>query len=580
MLLRIKSLSAELSDYRILPILCWIIFPALIVRGHFTPVLSEAAFLYSSPVCGDTRAWWKAVFICGISLWMLFHLLLCIFAGWRPRCLRFGLLLGLAALSVFISTFFSKYPQTSWLGYTNLYEGAAVLLSYLFAAWYTAEMAYEEKTRLLLVRTIGVVGLINGCHGIAEGFGWHFWQSDLGLWLMGASHGSVAYVFSDSRMAYGTVFQPNHYGMLMAMLSSLALGMYFYETLIKGKIFWLLVLVTGVSGIIFSQSRAGIFTFIGVLIAFAIRNILQSYKGNPSFSRLRKYAIFILLPCCVIAAVIAGSTTMRGAITRLIQRSRSLSGSMPQTVQIKTVDLQDNRLYIHLPDQTLVLEKRSPDTWLVQQGRQSSRRTVLSFGHKDNKGWRTAEIPGASNSRLSYRDQGNIKVSGPDTELYFYSIGSKIWLVDTNNNQLYTTILLPPYSLTGFEGFLNGRGFIWTGALPFVRENLFFGSGPGTFALSFPNLDILSKYRFSQGMNPDKGHGIWVTFLVQLGIIGTLLYCAPVGYALWNRGGMLRIPLFMGAIAYCLCSLTNDSTVGVTPIFCALLGINVADSIA
>ncbi len=74
----------------------------------------------------------------------------------------------------------------------------------------------------------------------------------------------------------------------------------------------------------------------------------------------------------------------------------------------------------------------------------------------------------------------------------------------------------------------------------------------------------------------DKGHGIWITFLVQLGILGLVAFLAPAAYALIRgigRGDALSGPIVLAMIAYLLGSLTNDSTVGVTPIFCVLAGL-------
>lgn len=578
MLARIKSLSLELTDCRIIPILCWILFPALIVRGHFTPVLPEAAFLSSSPVCGDTRSWWKAVFICGIGLWMLFHLIIRTISGWRPQHLRFALLLGLAALSTLISAFLSKYPQTSWLGYTNLYEGTAVLLSYLVAAWYIAEMVSEAKMRLLLVRTIGVVGLINGCHGIAEGFGWHLWQSDFGLWLMGASRGAVMYTFSDSRMAYGTVFQPNHYGMLMAMLGSLAIGMYFYESLRRWRCFWLVVFLSAIGGILFSQSRTGAFTFTSItFIAIIRRVIVKGEKGGRTRTQTWKYVLVF----CVLLALSFGIMPIRRAFNSLLERSRSIFVMMPQSAEIKAVGLQNNQIHISLSDQTIILAKRSPGTWIVNNQGASRRGVLLQFDEMKDDGWHVASIPSLPSGLLYCRDQGNIKLSATDAELNFYSAGTRLWMVDLNNRQLYATMPLIPSSITGFEGLLSGRGFIWTRVFSLIRNCPLWGSGPGTFALSFPNLDLLSRHRFSFDLNADKGHGIWATFLIHLGIIGLLAYCIPVIYIILKGirvNGMMRMPLLMAMLAYCICSLANDSSVGVTPIFCVLLGVTAADS--
>lgn len=578
--------TERMSRCRIIPALAWVVLPTLAVRGHFAPVLGEVGHLWATPIIGDTRSWWKAAFICGIALWMLFHLAMRLLSGWRPCRRVFAILLGLPAIATGLSAFLSLFPQTAWLGYTNLYEGAAVLFSYLVAAWYVSEMMDTDSLRLLLVRVIGGVGFLNGCHGVAEGFGWHFWQSDLGLWILGVSDRStVQYRFSGVRMAYGTVFQPNHYGMLMAMLGSLALGMIFSEKARNWRIFWLATFIVSAAGVFFSNSRAGVFTFLVVAVAFLgvkcillmrNRELLQTVRGRIS----GKIILGVLL-CGLLLSLLFGSASMRTALERLAQRSRSLSFPMAKNPEIQSVGLQDNRIHIRLADRTLLLERRSPGNWLVRQEGPSGRRGVaLQFHPRDDK-WREARIPGITDGTLSYRNEGNIKLAAPDTAMEFYATGARLWAIDPAKKMAYGSLRLSPYPISGHEGLLSGRGFIWSRLWSVIREHPLFGSGPGTFALAFPNQDLLDKQRFSFGMDTDKGHGVWAMFLVQLGVVGFLLYCVPVAYAFFRtcfHGGFLRTPVVMAMSAYAICSLSNDSTVGVTPIFCALVGLGVTDA--
>lgn len=485
-----KSLTTELTNCRNIPALFWIVVPVLVVRMHAVQVLPEAAYLYPVPALGDTRSWWKAVCICGIGLWMVFHFAIRLCTGWRPRHVRFAGLIGAAAIVTLISAFTSEYPMTSWLGYTTFYEGAAVLLSYLIAMCYIAEMTDKENARVALIRTMGVIGLINGFHGIAEGFGWHFWQSDVGAWLMGASPGAVRYTFSGTNIAYGTVFQPNHYGTLMAMLGALALGMCFFEKSRLWRIFWVGATLATFAGLVFSQARVSISAYLGIAAIFFIHHVLKAIRSASGVSGLRRYAspgfVCGIIFCGIVAMLLFGSPAMRATVRRIIQRSQSLSvDSVQKTTQIQAVGLQDNRIYIRLSDQTLLLRRRLPDTWTIQAEGDSTRGTALLFGEEDKSGWRSAVIPGITGGTLLCRSQGNIRLRAPDTNLDFYARGVRLWIVDTNNRQLYASMPLSlAASITGFEGFLSARGYIWTRIWPSIRKHLFFGSGPGTFALS------------------------------------------------------------------------------------------------
>lgn len=571
----VRAMANFLTAGRIVPALVLVVVPALLVRGRYVPVLPETGDFFPAPFFGDTRSWWKAAVLCGCGAWMLVHAAARLAGGWRPRFGRFGVLAAVAAAVTILSALASDYPETSWLGFISLYEGAAALLAYLTAMWYVAEMADSEQARLLLARAAGVVGLVNGLHGVAEGFGWHFWRTAPGLWLMGARRDEVQYVFSDLRMAYGTAFQPNHYGMLMAMLGALALGMAFYESGRRWRIFWFSVLAATAGGLLFSQSRAGVFTFTALAAGFAVRRLRSG--------RIRYGLAVCLAALAIVGAATAGTESGRRAMARWAERSASLFNPTPATAQVRAVGLKDDKILVVLPDTTVFLEKPTPEKWLVQTGvagemKTEEKKTALSFQPEEN-GWAATAIPGVDGGRLAVREAGNAILTAPDTRVEFFSVGSRIFAVDAKNRRLYPELPSSPGRITGMEGFLGGRGFIWSRAMSAFARRPLLGSGPGAFALAFPNRNLLDKHRFSFDTDTDKAHAVWAALLVQLGLAGLVAYCLPAAYAFRSAarsGGRLGAPLFLAMAAYAVCSLANDSTVGVTPVFCALAGLAVA----
>ncbi len=167
--------------------------------------------------------------------------------------------------------------------------------------------------------------------------------------------------------------------------------------------------------------------------------------------------------------------------------------------------------------------------------------------------------------------------------LEFFTRGAELFAVDQTktNLRLRTDIPLSKYVPNGYElsGLLAGRGYIWARSLEQWRERPIFGWGPGSLPLVFPNGELLFKQRYSQNEDEDKGHSLYVASLVQMGAIGALLYFLPFGYALCvaaRNGSALRLPLLLAMAAYLVCGLTNDSTPGVTPLFCVFAGLAAA----
>lgn len=568
----------QMAGCSVLPAFAFAIVPVLILRGTFPFIVPEAQPYWSGYIAGDIRSWWKAVTLIGIALWMLVQTAVRLYAGWRPRERLLPALLGLAALATLVSTLLSPYRQTSWLGYTFHYEGAFALLAYLIAIWYVAEMADSPHSRIWLLRTLGVIALINAAIGFTAGFGFYLWESEFGRWLMGVGGLSVTYNFAGSRMASGTVFQPNHYGMLMATFGVVALGMTPLER--RGwRVFWAVTLTASFCAVLFSQSRAGLFVFVFMTVVYLAWQLVL-YKrrsgGAVSSSRLLAY----IAGFCLVLGGLAAIRDVREAFLRLAVRSASLSNPGKKDYLVKAVGLESNRIRIRLQDDAVLLLARGGGGSWAMRREAGGGVLALAASEPDAEGWLTAAIPEIDGGTLSWNRRGNVHLRAPDVDMEFFSIGTRLYVVDTHY-RLYADLPLTTYEPNGYEGLFNGRGYIWRRSLEAARRNPWFGTGPGTMIMAFPNKDLLNKQRFSQGQDEDKGHGIWASFLVQLGVIGVMLYGLSAGYVIAvavRRGGSFSALLVAGMAAYLICSLTNDSTVGVTPVYCVLAGLAVANA--
>ena len=569
-----------MDSVKLLPLILFAILPVLLVRAKILAIAPDASPFWPMTYHGDANSWWKAVMVCGLALWMAAHATIRFAGGWRPRFPFFALLLLCAALSTLASVCLSAYPRTAWLGYTTLYEGALVLLGYLAAIWYAAEMTDTDRERLLVTRVVGMTGLVNAIHGILEGCGWNFWRTRFGSWLMGVDEGRLTFTFADTNMAYGTQFQPNHYGMFMAMMCMLALGMLWREKSRIWRCLWALTFVCGLAAVVFSNSRTAI-GVCAVVTAGAAVVCLYRRPGRHDgrqidTAALRRTAGVVTATAACIVAVFA----CLGKLDTLGEAAGVLAGRIGKTFSprekeaLESVELSANTIVIHLADRSLALEKRTASRWNARR---------LDTGDRDEfflreKGghWSGAEIPGAAGTALHARADGNLVLTAPGIRLRFFQLGNELFAVD-HKGLLHDTLPdSPKVNLGRLERLLGGRGYTWSRALAVVPQHLLFGSGPGTFAMAFPQYDLVGKQRYLENLDEDKGHGVWITFLVQLGIAGFVLYCLPIAYVSYTvtqRFHGLAPSLAMGMAAFMLGSITNDSTIGVTAAFCLLAGL-------
>lgn len=575
-----QALLRGMYGCRVLPLFFFLVLSVLVVRLHFVSVAPDAAWLWDEMYVGDTRSWWKAVLLVGCSLWMPLFAGICRFGSWRPRRRVVPLLLLMAATAAVISAFLSDYPITAWAGYTTQFEGAVVLLGYLVGVWYACEMLDTDASRLFILRTIGVLGLINSVLGIAKGMGWDMRMTEYGRWLMGAGKGDILYRFGGSEMASGTLFQPNHFGMFMAMYSMVALGMLCVEKKRGWFGFWLAGLSGGLLSVIFSQSRAAVGTCVIIAVAWLLLCARGKFRRCATKEAGKNAQRFFSLPrlvcvvgCC--ALVFLGfSGWVGGAFSRMWERTSFFPA--PDERSDSTIELSENRIRVFGDDAVVVLKKSARSEWAAFRLVVGEERGLSATPEKEEAGWTRLRLAGYPDIIFQYQIDGRAVVRYRDVSLDLFSVEREVYAVDYKNRLHDRVMPAPSAGLPIPDSLFSGRGYIWSRALALVPEHPWFGSGPGSFALVFPNSDLIGKQRYLFGADEDKGHGVWLHFLVQMGIIGTLLFFSPFIYVMataYTRYDASLAPAVLGIAAYAIGSLTNDSTVGVTPAFCVLVGL-------
>ncbi len=568
----LNSISASLHRNRIIPVLAFLVLPVLTVRMSLVTVAPDATSLWDTFFVGDIRSWWKAVFVVGTAVWMIVNSILFLVGAWRPRFSISTVLFVCTIIAVVTSACVSDYPYTTWLGCTAQYEGGAVLLAYLVAMWYTAE---TTDSPLWLYRTVGFLGCINAALGILKGIGYDFWVSDTGRWIIAAGDHSVKSNFADTRLASGTVFQPNHFGMFMVVIAMLSLGMLFYEHRKCWLVFWAINCVAGCVSVIFSHSRAAVIVLFFLLIIFsalmAIRRKRQTETPHHKQSFFRKNWIIPVSGLVVVLVLVFALSDIRGAFNQMI--GRTMTALDTGESDLVAVDLHDGALYLGTKDAAYSLERGRNGDWVAFHRRGG----VQSNAPLDRSSGEWSTVPVSSIDRLTLEeDGGETLLRYDDISLRLIDMGGEVRVVDTHNRVLKTARPAAVANLP-FSGHLfSGRGYIWSRALPLFWNHPWFGSGPGTFALAFPTTDLIGKQRYLDNGNANKGHGIWIHALVELGLVGWLAWFAVIVYVAvvaWRRRGRELLPAIMGAAGYMAESLTNDSTVGVTPVFIVLCGI-------
>lgn len=584
---RLKPFGREMDRWSVLATAAMAILPALCVRHVYLLVPTEYAPLAARLYAADIMAWWKSVLVIGVGLWMIPHLCFRLMAGWRPKFDAFGRLCLAAAGCVLLSMLLSDYPVTARWGVPNQHEGGIVMLSYVLALWYAGVMIRSESQRTWLIRLIGAVALANAAIGIGQGLGWDFWQSGPGRLLLGGGDAPLRFVFSRNGYAYGTLYQPNHYGLFMAMASALAAAARSREDRGVWRIYWTLVVSLSLPAVVFSQSRAAmavvaVCAAAALLSAWRKRAVPSAAPATPAPHPGRRRMIVVSL--CLFGVLAAALLLLDGGRLRRLtvaQWERTVRDFRPIAVAspLKSVRLADNRIQVHVGDRELALVPRGETGWSVRDNEETA---ALAPTGTLPDGSAEYVLPGFPGFVMTQRGDGRIDFVWDDVKLRFFRNGTALFVVtatDSLQTQMTPAAKLPT---GGYDRALGGRIHIWSRALPLVADAPFFGSGPGTFALVFPNGDQVDAQRFFfRDVVEDKAHALWVALAVQTGLCGLLAFSLLFAYCLHaagTGGDRWSGPLFYALLAWALGSLTNDSTVGVTPTALVLAGLAVSGS--
>jgi hypothetical protein len=142
----------------------------------------------------------------------------------------------------------------------------------------------------------------------------------------------------------------------------------------------------------------------------------------------------------------------------------------------------------------------------------------------------------------------------------------------------------------GYERWASSRGYIWSRSLPLLKDTLFIGHGPDTFALYFPQNDFVNKLKYLDTPYTlvDKPHNMYLQIALNTGVLSLVAF---IVFVLWfvisaiklyikpksiNTFYIAGVSCVTAVVGYLVAGLANDSIIGVSTVFWVLLGIGIA----
>jgi O-antigen ligase len=488
-----------------------------------------------------------------------------------------------AVYSIFavLSSFKAEYKEIVIKGFPDRYENIFVLLGYLLLVVAAVNIVDNKKSFKLILKALFISAFILAIHGILQFYNYDLLATEFGRKLI-TPDGLDFFVdrlsFIGRRIIYSTMYNPNYVGSYASMVGILALGLYSSSQKNK-KLFISGILSTLLFAfLIGSRSRAGFMGFIAgtVIILYMQRQFLKKHWIR----------IFVIFTVFTLVFIIMNARNLDEIFSDVLfpktEQEKYLEGEIlpPITevsseagkLKLKTAEAEFE--IIMASDQIKVLNKQPLNVYnskdevkeIIFKGKQYLHHSFQINEKENYLIWNY----GAKSAQFYYQD-GQILMAGM-------------------HNNLYPLKKVESIGFKGYERLGSSRAYIWSRTLPLLKDTIFIGHGPDTYAMYFPQDDVIGKLKFFS--NPeiivDKPHNLYLQIAINTGIISLLALLYLWGnyifssFVLYNNSDLsswqnrLGIALLGAVSAYLVAGFFNDSVISVAPVFWIILGLGIS----
>ncbi|TDP27055.1 O-antigen ligase family protein [Halanaerobium congolense] len=543
----------------------------------------------------DFFSYYKMIFLLGFSLLALisFYIYFRKEAGKKLKKTAYYYPIFIYLIMILLSTFFSKAQLTSLQGFPDRYEGMPVLIAYLLITVITINLFNKKEQFEFLLKALLTSAVIIAIIGLTQFFGYDFFQNILGQKLILPESNfaelstAMDFRFEGSNILFATFYNPNYAGSYFSMLLMLSTVLYFFARSKKR-----IIVLAAASSFIFaawlgSLSRAGILgAMVSTLVVAVILNkrLIEKYK---------KVLILLLIFLAVFTIMdIYTDGSLRKEFLSL--GTETQLAFMGETAQIK--ELKSEAGYLHFKTEEEYLRfgfERENDFQLIVLN-ESDQKPDYSLSQSEKEaGYFKFEDPKLAAYRfkvLESKENDNqileFKYGNKTAEFLYASKLNGFFIIGMRNN-VYPLEEVESLGFEGKEMLASKRGYIWSRTLPLIKEKPILGYGPDTFAIFFPQHDVVGKFKYFNRSKiiVDKPHNLYLQIGFNTGLISLAAVLILFGsYFLRNLKLYLTCKFdnyyteiglaFLAAFtAYAAAGFFNDSVVSVAPVFWIILGL-------
>ncbi len=570
----------------------------LIVRIRIVPVGEyEYGIIRASGSINDMFSYNKAVAVCVLALVMAAYLALGIVLEEKRLKLKLKalpsyIMYGYIGLCL-ISSVFSSYKSIAFWGISERYEGFFVLLSY--GVFFIIAMSFAT-TEYAVKHMLGIISLavfIEGIIGTMQTLGFDFYATTAGSKLVLGQYYGGENLSMKFGSAYGTLYNPNCLGMYSGMMASFMLMPALLMPIKnKFKYMFAFLFVLAVICIFGSDSVGGLMGFICACAFAVLVGIICFFQKRLYKNKLYLVsAIILIIAASVLPAVLVSTNAA------IVQKAHIIVQALSETSEDVNPNFYEDFTFdgdtatIVTKAGNINITATDGDPFVEQNGTVRDIQGTASMEGESGGHVNSYLIDGLKKGEIQvYSDKlVFIGYDSEDTKTNFLMRKTENGIIPLDKFGVDVDINnpVPSIGFKGIERLGSGRGYIWSRSIPLVFKNIIIGKGPDSFALEFPQNDVIAKLNYLG--NPyiivDKPHSIYLQSAINTGVLSLLaiivlvaLYLIQTLIKLVTRNdGIIvnaaRLACASAVTAYMAAGATTDSVVSVAPVFWIILGM-------
>jgi hypothetical protein len=490
------------------------------------------------------------------------------------------------------STIFSTHKNYAIGGAFDRAEGFITISCYIILFIYSIYAFKTTKNYKYIIVPILILVVILSFLGIFQYTGHDLINSKLGLFLvLGSAKGKLSLAYETGKL-YGTLYHYNYVGSFVAIILPILCSLTIFEKKLIHKIILGSGSLLSVWLLLGSTSRAGI---IGIVVSL----ILAAIIFGRSISKKWKTVLIVLVSIIILTSALNFATKgiIFERIPALITDSLSIfkdTSDFDYTKHTPVKDIKhiDGHADVILQNETIKISYEN-DRYIFR----NSKDEIINYA--ENNRILTTDDPTFKNISFNYTKVksdtkiGYINLNIDNKLMFVFRLGKDYTIHLVNPNSKDDIDIEYPETIKLFNGkekLGSSRAYIWSRAIPLLKNNLILGSGPDTFIYQFPQNDLIGKYYAydTPNMIVDKPHNLYLQISLNEGLIALLAFLSIMViyiidsmklYALkgeYNYSQVLGAANCLGIVGYLFAGIFNDSVISVAPIFWIVLGAGVA----